>query len=156
MPRWVETAPRVMRWGYVETSARVRWNECDFQGHAYYGSFVPWCDLGRETFGLAIGVDYRKYQIITTEFHIRFHQPARYLDELVIRTWAATPTARLDCYYEIYRKQGNQLIAEARSGHALVNEQGLRMRAPKEIHDRFEEFLDRQLGREPAAAGEPR
>ena len=152
MPRWVESAPKVMRWGYVETTATVRWNECDGQGHAYYGSYVPWCDLGREAFALAVGVPYWKYKITTTEFHIKYHTPAKYLDELVIKTWAATPTARLDCYYEIYRSAGNQLIVEARSGHALVDPSaGLRMRAPEEFHEKFEAFLNAQN----ASAGTP-
>jgi acyl-CoA thioester hydrolase len=141
MPRWVENAPQVMRRGFVEATARVRWGECDGQGHAYYGSYVPWFDLGREAFALAVGVDYWNYQITTTELHVRYHQPAKYLDDLVIRTWAATPTARLDCYYEIYRQPGGQLIAEARSGHALVGENGLRMRAPEHFHEKFEAFL---------------
>jgi len=144
MPRWVETAPRVMRRGFVETTARVRWGECDGQGHAYYGSYVPWIDLGREAFALAVGVDYWNYTITTTELHVRFHVPAKYLDDLVIRTWAATPTARLDCYYEIYRQPGNQLVAEARSSHALVGRDGLHMRAPQHFHDKFEAYLDRQ------------
>ena len=144
MPRWVEKAPRVMRTGFVETSARVRWGECDVQGHAYYGSYIPWCDLGRESFALAVGVDYWNYKITTGEFHIRFHTPAKYLDDLIIRTWAATPTARLDCYYEIYRKAGNQLIAEARSAHPLVGDKGLKMRAPEHFHELFEAFLSKQ------------
>ena len=145
MPRWVESAPKLMRWGYVETTAKVRWSECDGQGHAYYGSYVPWCDLGREAFALAAGVDYWNYKITTTEFHIRYHTPAKYLDDLIIKTWATTPTARLDCYYEIYRKVGGQLICEARSGHALVDPKaGLRMRAPESFHQKFEAFLDRQ------------
>jgi len=133
-----------MRFGYVATSTRVRWSECDGQGHAYYGSYIPWFDLGREAFALAVGVDYWKYSITTTELRVRFHQPARYLDDLLIHTWAATPTARLDCYYEIYRRQGRQLIAEGRSAHALVNERGLQMRAPEDFHERFEAFLDKQ------------
>ncbi|MGC4897156.1 acyl-CoA thioesterase [Micromonospora sp. DT31] len=146
MPRWVESAPKVMRWGYVETTATVRWGECDGQGHAYYGSYIPWFDLGREAFALAVGVDFWNYTITTTEFHVRYHTPAKYLDELVIKTWATTPTARLDCYYEIYRRPGSQLIAEGRSGHALVDPRagGLRMRAPDSFHDKFEEFLDIQ------------
>jgi acyl-CoA thioester hydrolase len=145
MPRWVEQAPRLMRWGYVEASARVRWGECDSQGHAYYGSYIPWCDLGREAFALAVGVNYWDYMITTTEFHMRFHTPAKYLDDLVIRTWATTPTARLDCYYEIYRRNGGQLIMEGRSGHALVDKKlGLRMRAPEDFHEKFEAFLERQ------------
>lgn len=152
MPRWVESSPRVVRWGHIDTSTRVRWGECDGQGHAYYGSYIPWCDLGREAFALAVGVDYWNYTITTTEFHIRFHQPARYLDELLIRTWATTPTARLDCHYEIYRQPGAQLIAEARSGHALVDANGLRMRAPKEFHEKFEAFLARNgNGGDPAS-----
>lgn len=145
MPRWVETAPKIMRWGYVETVAKVRWSECDGHGIAYYGSYVPWCDLGREAFALAVGVDYWNYKITTTEFHVRYHTPARYLDDLLIKTWATTPTVRLDCYYEIYRKHGGQMVCEARSGHALVDPKaGLRMRAPDSFHEKFEAFLDRQ------------
>ena len=147
MARWIQTAPKIMRWGYVETSTRVRWGECDGQGHAYYGSYIPWIDLGRESFALAVGVDFWNYKITTTELHVRFHVPAKYLDDLVIKTWAATPTARLDCYYEIYRQAGNQLIMEARSSHALVDPaRGLRMRAPEEFHAKFEAFLDAQKG----------
>lgn len=149
MPRWVQTAPKLMRGGYVETAARVRWGECDGQGHAYYGSYIPWFDLGREAFALSVGVDFWNYTITTTEFHVRFHSPAQYLDDLVIRTWAATPTARLDCNYEIYRKRGGQLIAEGRSSHALVDRaKGLRMRAPEEFHERFEAFLATKRGGE--------
>jgi acyl-CoA thioester hydrolase len=145
MPRWVEQAPRLMRWGFVETSTRVRWGECDGNGHAYYGSYIPWCDLGREAFALAVGVNYWDYMITTTEFHMRFHTPAKYLDDIVIRTWATTPTARLDCFYEIYRRKGGQLIMEGKSGHALVDpKNGLRMRAPDSFHEKFEAFLDRQ------------
>jgi acyl-CoA thioester hydrolase len=129
MPRWIETA------------ARVRWGECDLQGHAYYGSYVPWCDLGREELGLALGIDYVKYTLMTTNFSIRFHRPAKYLDELRIRCWATAPTARLDVHYQIYRKLGNQLLAEAQSSHALVGEKGLKLVAPKEFHEKFEAFL---------------
>jgi acyl-CoA thioester hydrolase len=135
MPRW------------VETFTRVRWGECDLQGHAYYGSYIPWCDLGRETLGLALGIDYVKYTLMTAEFKIRYHRPANYLDDLRIRCWATTPTARLDVHYQIFRKLGGQLLAEANSTHALVGANGLKMVAPKEFHEKFEAFL---------AGGEPR
>lgn len=142
MPRWILSEPTIMRFGYVETTTRVRWGECDGQGHAYYGSYIPWFDLGREAFALSVGVEFWKYKITTTDFSVRFRTPALYLDDLAIRTWALTPTARLDCFYEIYRKKGNQLIAEGRSSHALVDPaKGLRMRAPDVFHEKFEEFL---------------
>jgi acyl-CoA thioester hydrolase len=151
MPRWIQNAPKG-RYGRVETTTRVRWNECDFQGHAYYGSYIPWCDLGREAFAQELGVDYQKYTFTTTEFHIRYHMPAKYLDELVIKTWATTPHVRLDCYYEIYRKVGGQLIAEARSSHALVDPKvGLKI-GGRMFHDKFEAFLDKQY----AGYGGPR
>ena len=56
MPRWIESAPRIMRLGFVETSVQVRWSECDVYGHAYYGNYPAWCDLGREAFANAVGV----------------------------------------------------------------------------------------------------
>jgi acyl-CoA thioester hydrolase len=129
MPRW------------IETTTRVRWGECDLQGHAYYGSYIPWCDLGREALGVALDIDYVKYTLMTAEFSVRFHRPAKYRDELRIRTWATTPTARLDVHYEIYRRLGGQLLAEAKSTHALVGERGLKIVAPEEFHQKFEAFL---------------
>ncbi|GAA2828480.1 acyl-CoA thioesterase [Kribbella solani] len=153
MPRWVETAPRIVSWGYVETAVQVRWSECDLQRHAYYGNYMVWCDLGREAFALAVGVNYLDYQFTTTEFRIRFHTPAYYRDELLVRTWSSTPQARLDCHYEIYRKAGRQLIAEATSRHALVDsEKGLRVKGPSEFHDIFEAFLESKRPRQPERA----
>lgn len=150
MPRWILKEPNIMRFGYVETSTRVRWGECDGQGHAYYGSYIPWFDLGREAFALSVGVDFWNYKITTTDFAVRYHAPALYLDDLAIRTWALTPTARLDCLYEIYRRRGNQLVAEGRSSHALVDPQrGLRMRAPEAFHEKFEEFLSERAAEGP-------
>src|ERR671923_3003844 len=84
MPRLVQSATNIMRDISAEATARVRWGECDLQGHAYYASYIPWFDLGRETFALAMGGDYRKYQIATTDLQVRYHVPAKYLDELVI------------------------------------------------------------------------
>ena len=146
------------RW--VEAHTRVRWSECDLQGHAYYGSFVPWCDLGRETLGLALSIPYTRYQLLTTSFSIKYHQPANYLDELLIRCWATTPTARLDVNYQIFRVPGNTLLADATSQHALVDATGLKMVAPPEFHLRFDAFLrgeDPSQVRipEPATNGEP-
>lgn len=142
MPRWIQSEPDLMRFGFVETYTRVRWGECDGQGHAYYGSYIPWFDLGRESFALSVGVDFWNYTITTTDFAVRYHLPALYLDDLVIRTWARIPTARLDCFYEISKKRGGQRVAEGRSSHALVDPKaGLQMRAPEAFHERFEQFL---------------
>ncbi|WJV51036.1 acyl-CoA thioesterase [Streptomyces flavofungini] len=157
MPRLVQSATNIMRDVSVEATARVRWGECDLQGHAYYASYIPWFDLGREKFALDVGADYRKYQIATTDLYVRYHQPAKYLDELVIRTWAAAP-GTLTYYYEIYRKQGGLLVAEARTIHAFVDaERGVLTKIPDDMHHAFVEFLEkyRERKRNAAPAGAP-
>ncbi|MEU2717258.1 thioesterase family protein [Streptomyces sp. NPDC007205] len=142
MPRLVQSAPNIMRDLSVEVSARVRWGECDLQGHAYYASYIPWFDLGREKFALDVGVDYRKYQIATTDLQVRYHDAAKYLDELVIKTWAAVPRT-LTYYYEIYRKPGRRLIAEARTVHAFVDPgRGALTSIPDEMHEQFVRFVE--------------
>ncbi|MFI8930384.1 acyl-CoA thioesterase [Streptomyces sp. NPDC053474] len=142
MPRLVQSATHIMRDVSVAAAARVRWGECDLQGHAYYASYIPWFDLGREKFALDVGADYRKYQIATTDLYVRYHQPAKYLDELVIRTWAAAP-GTLTYYYEIYRKNGGQFIAEARTVHAFVDaERGVLTKIPDDMHHAFVKFLE--------------
>ncbi|MEW2529940.1 acyl-CoA thioesterase [Streptomyces sp. NPDC047071] len=160
MPRLVQSATHIMRDVSVAAAARVRWGECDLQGHAYYASYIPWFDLGRERFALHVGADYRKYQIATTDLHVRYHRPAKYLDELVIRTWAAAP-GTLTYYYEIYRKNGGQLLAEARTIHAFVDaERGVLTKIPDDMHHAFVEFLEsyrkRKNGPAPAAGTDSR
>ncbi|MFD9795235.1 acyl-CoA thioesterase [Streptomyces sp. NPDC059070] len=154
MPRWVETVSGIEGWNHIDTSARVRWGECDVQGHAYYASYVPWFDLGREAFALAVGVDFWNYTITTTNFRARFHEAAKYLDDLTIRTWAVTPRRHLECHYEIYRTDGGRLLAEAHSVHSLVDPAtGRLMRATDELHDKFEEFMERRRAQEARARG---
>ncbi|WP_189055595.1 hypothetical protein [Longimycelium tulufanense] len=61
----------------------------------------------------------------------------------VIRTWAGTSTVRLECYHEIYRGNGAQLIAEARSSRALVDPwRRPRIRTPQDFRDKFETFME--------------
>jgi len=53
---------------------------------------------------------------------------------------------------EIFRKIGGQLLAVASSSHALVGENGLRIVAPEEFHEKFEAFL---AGADPEVPDEP-
>ncbi|MBT2418866.1 acyl-CoA thioesterase [Streptomyces sp. ISL-22] len=155
MPRLVQSATNIMRDVSVEATVRVRWGECDLQGHAYYASYIPWFDLGREKFALDIGADYRKYQIATTDLQVRYHAAAKYLDDLVVKTWAATP-GTLTYYYEIYRKRGGQLIAEARTVHAFVDpERGVLTKIPDDMHHAFVEFLENRRQNKGKRAVEP-
>ncbi|MBP2055643.1 acyl-CoA thioester hydrolase [Streptomyces griseochromogenes] len=151
----MQSATNIVRDVSVEVTTRVRWGECDLQGHAYYGSYIPWFDLGREKYALDIGADYRKYQIATTDLQVRYHDPAMYLDDLVIKTWAATPRT-LTYYYEIYRKNGGRLIAEARTVHAFVDiERGTLTKIPDDMHLAFIEFLERRRKQTGKPAGNP-
>lgn len=137
MPRW------------VETTTRVRWHEVDSQGVVYYGNYLHWCDLGREALAEAIGLEYTAVEVMTVEFRLRYRRPARYGDEVLIRTTMDWPrAARFVFRYEIYRKLGRELLAEGYSVHILLTRHGLRLGLDPYLHDKFVAFLGTPRGAE--------
>lgn len=75
---------------------RVRYNECDPQGHVFNGNFVTYFDvalteLWREAFGAYSDLVDRGLDLVVGEIVIRFLSPARFDDELDV----AVSVARL-------------------------------------------------------------
>jgi len=115
----------------VATSqVKVRYAETDQMGVAYYANYFVWFEVGRSQYCNDCGFSYRDMEretglfLIVAEANCRYKNPARYEDELIIRTRVIESTRRTVRFsYEIERSTGDP-IAVGETLHVLVNSEG--------------------------------
>src|SRR3954451_11298118 len=83
-----------------ESRVRVRYAETDQMGVAYYANYLVWFEVGRSQFCNDCGFSYRDMEretglyLIVAEANCRYRIPARYEDELIVRTTIDALTRR--------------------------------------------------------------
>jgi acyl-CoA thioester hydrolase len=129
---------------WVSTTFRVRYAETDQMGVVYYANYLIWFEIGRSEFCRRHGFEYRDMEqqdglyIIVAEAGCRYKSPARYDDEIEVRTCLRAVRKRVLVFgYEIYRSCDGQLLAEGETTHVIVDREG-RARA---LPDKYREFF---------------
>ncbi|HLH09766.1 MAG TPA: thioesterase family protein, partial [Terriglobales bacterium] len=91
------------------TTLRVRYAETDQMGVVYYANYLVWFEVGRTEFCRQHGFEYRDMEredglcIIVAEAQCRYKAPARYDDEILIKTRLTAVRRRVLVFgYEIY------------------------------------------------------
>src|SRR6266850_679779 len=114
----------------AESRVKVRYAETDQMGVAYYANYFVWFEVGRSQYCNDCGFSYRDMEretglfLIVAEASCRYKNPARYEDELIIRTRVTELTRRtLRFSYEIERLD-NAPVALGETLHVLINAQG--------------------------------
>ena len=114
----------------AESRVRVRYAETDQMGVAYYANYFVWFEVGRSQYCNDCGFSYRDMEretglfLIVAEASCRYKNPARYEDELIIRTQVTESTRRtLRFSYEIERVDG-AAVATGETLHVLINKDG--------------------------------
>ncbi len=114
----------------AESRAKVRYAETDQMGVAYYANYFVWFEVGRSQYCNDCGFSYRDMEretglfLIVAEASCRYKNPARYEDELIIRTRVTESTRRtLRFSYEIERADG-AIVATGETLHVLINAAG--------------------------------
>ena len=114
----------------AESRVKVRYAETDQMGVAYYANYFVWFEVGRSQYCNDRGFSYRDMEresglfLIVAEASCRYKNPARYEDELIIRTWVTESTRRtLRFSYEIERVDG-AAVAIGETLHVLINAAG--------------------------------
>jgi len=114
----------------AESRAKVRYAETDQMGVAYYANYFVWFEVGRSQYCNDCGFSYRDMEretglfLIAAEASCRYKAPARYEDELIIRTRVTESTRRtLRFSYEIERADG-AIVATGETLHVLINAAG--------------------------------
>ena len=122
---------------------RVRYAETDQMGVVYYANYLVWFEVGRTELLRSLGWSYREMEhggigLPVIEASCLYHRPARYDDELEIRTKGTLLSAvRMQFDYEIVRNPGGELIVSGRTLHAAVNGDGRPARLPARVRGLF-------------------
>jgi acyl-CoA thioester hydrolase len=114
----------------AQSRVKVRYAETDQMGVAYYANYFVWFEVGRSQYCNDCGFSYRDMEretglfLIVAEASCRYKTPARYEDDLIIRTRVIDSTRRtLKFSYEIERADG-AAVATGETLHVLINAEG--------------------------------
>ncbi len=111
-----------------ETLVRVRYQETDQMGVAYYANYLIWFEVGRTELMRSLELPYREFEksdifLPVLKTYCEYKKPARYDDELKITTrLESLNNVRLVFNYEITRAE--ELLASGYTEHAFVNDSG--------------------------------
>ncbi|HEU4597872.1 MAG TPA: thioesterase family protein [Pyrinomonadaceae bacterium] len=111
-----------------ETTVRVRYAETDRMGVVYHANYLVWFEIGRTEFCRSRGFAYKDMEendrayLVVAESYCRYKAPARYDDELVVRTHITELRRRSVRFgYEILRLSDGVVIAEGETGHVVTD-----------------------------------
>jgi acyl-CoA thioester hydrolase len=113
-------------------------------GVVYHGNYFTWFEVGRVELLRQLGWSYKTLEadgisLPVVEATCHYRHPARYDDELEIRTVGRMTTAvRVEFTYELVRLEGARVLATARTLHVPVNREGRPCRLPAALRETFQ------------------
>ena len=118
-----------------ETRLRVRYAETDQMGVVYHANHFIWFEVGRVELLRQLGFSYRDMEsqdhcfIAVAEANCRYRGPARYDDELIVRTQLRNVRESVIHFgYELRRAADGVLLAEGETTH-IVTDENMKVRA---------------------------
>jgi len=121
---------------------RVRYAETDQMGVVYYANYLVWFEIGRTDFCRQHGFAYREMEledglyITVAEARCRYKAPARYDDELLVRTFLRAVRKRVLVFaYEIHRPATDEILAEGETVHVVTDRDGRARSLPDKYRD---------------------
>ena len=128
----------------AETRLRVRYAETDRMGVVYYANYLVWMEVGRVELCKSLGFKYRDMEnedgvaLAVAEASCRYRAPARFDDEVIVKTWVEEANPRLAVFaYEMSLAESGQILATGHTRHIFVNAQMRRTRLPEKYHAMF-------------------
>ena len=131
-----------------ETRVRVRYAETDQMGVVYHANYLIWFEVGRVELIRQMGLNYKSMEtedgcsIAVVEANVRYKAPARYDDEVVIRTRIAEFRGSiLKFAYQVYRASDELLLTEGFTTHIVVDRTMKRARMPERYAELFRRVM---------------
>ena len=138
-PTLSQTAARV-----VEARVRVRFAETDQMGIVYHANYLIWMEVGRVEYCRAAGIRYRDMEtndgvlLTVAEANCRYMSPARYDEEVIIRTGIARAHPRMVAFgYELVSAETGRNLAEGYTKHIFCGRDLRPCRLPAKYHELF-------------------
>jgi acyl-CoA thioester hydrolase len=129
---------------WSETRLRVRYAETDQSGVVYHANYLVWLEVGRVELCRDYGFNYRDMEkeanayLPVTECRVKFRNPARYDDEIIVRTRVLELRSRAISFaYEVVRAHDETLLAEGETHHIVMNNQGRARAFPPEFAEKM-------------------
>ena len=111
-----------------EVRLRVRYAETDQMGVVYHANHFVWFEVGRVEFLRQLGFSYREMEeddecfIAVVDARCRYKAPARYDDEVIVRTRLKNVRESLVHFgYELVRVGDGLLLAEGETTHIVTD-----------------------------------
>jgi acyl-CoA thioester hydrolase len=133
--------------GHVcETRIRVRYAETDQMGVVYHANYLIWFEVGRVELLRQMGFSYRDMEqndgcfIAVADARCRYKAPARYDDEIVVRTQLKNVRESVIHFvYELVRVVDGSVLAEGETTHVVTDAEMKRIVLPAKYMQAFRE-----------------
>ena len=139
----------------AESHIRVRYAETDQMGVVYHSNYFIWFEIGRVELMRQLGFPYRDIEqndglfIAVADARCRYKAPARYDDEVIVRTHLKNVRESLVKFgYEVVRAGDGTLLAEGETTHIVTDKKMKPARLPEKYLQAFRAATGR-----PVAAG---
>src|SRR5205814_8004541 len=139
---------------YHDAKVRVRYAETDQMGVVYHANFLIWFEVGRVELMRALGVEYKEMEkeddcrIVVADAHCRYHDSARYDEELRIRTRITESRNRVIVFsYEVIRDADGKVLANGETTHVICGSNGRPKMLPKKYYSVFSSIVAPQPDR---------
>jgi len=140
-----------------EVRLRVRYAETDQMGVVYHSNYFIWFEVGRVELLRMLGFSYREMEqndqcfIAVVDARCRYKAPARYDDEIIVRTHLKNFRESLVHFgYAVVRGGDGLLLAEGETTH-IVTDAAMKVRTiPEKYLKAFHAAMNRDVQTEPA------
>ena len=125
------------------STLRVRYAETDKMGVVYYANYFVWFEVGRADLLRTIGWSYRDMEtagvsLPVIEAHCEYLRPARYDDEIEVRTEGRMLSpVRMEFEYQVVKVSDQTMVASGRTVHAALDTSGRPCRLPARVREVF-------------------
>jgi acyl-CoA thioester hydrolase len=129
-----------------ETRIRVRYAETDQMGIVYHANYLIWMEVGRVAYCKARGFEYKHMELqdgiflAVAEARCRYSSPARFDEEVVIRTWVTEANPRMVRFaYEMLLAEGGRKLATGETKHIFLGRDLRPCRLPEKYRESLSE-----------------
>ena len=136
----------------VKTSLRVHFYNTDEMGVVHHSNYIRWFETGRVEYLRAIGINLNDLMADNilfpiTEINAKYHNPAKFDDELEIETTARELTkVKMEFDYKIRRIDDGKILVKGYSQNVFTNaETGKISRLPDKYFSKLAEAMKKEL-----------
>ena len=135
-----------------EVTIRVRYAETDQMGVVYHSNHFVWFEVGRVEFFRQLGFSYKDMEqqdgchIAVVDARCRYKAPARYDDEVVVRTQLKNVRESMVHFsYELVRASDELLLAEGETMHVVIDREMKKTPIPEKYMEIFRTCLHQSV-----------